>query len=189
MSSLLKEVQQQLKANADEARIASIKKIIPNAQEVYGVKNPVLNELAKKFKGGGFELVEALWRSGAYEEQILAEKMLREICKSDAQRSLKLVKLFSKDISNWAACDTLGMQSLKPLMKNYAAEIFTMAESLNRSSNFWQRRLSLVLVEYYTRDKKYHQQIKKLIRALEDDEEYYVRKAVMWIKRNFQKGR
>ena len=134
-------------------------------------------------------LMEALWKSGAYEEQILAAKMLRGICKSDPNRSLKLVKLFSKDITNWAACDTLGMQSLKPLMKKYAEEIFTMAELLNGSTNFWQRRLSLVLVEYYTRDKKYHQRIQKLIRALENDDEYYVRKAVVWIKRNFQKGR
>ena len=189
MSSLLKEVQMQLKAKGDEAKITSIKKIIPYAQEVYGVKNPVLNEMAKGFKQGGFELVEELWQSGAFEEQLLAAKMLGRICKSDPHRSLKLVKLFSKGISNWAVCDTLGMQSLKPIMKNCTEEIFTIAESLNHSSNLWQRRLSLVLVEYFTRDKKYHPRIQKLIRSLENDEEYYVKKAVVWIKRNFQKGR
>jgi 3-methyladenine DNA glycosylase AlkD len=81
------------------------------------------------------------------------------------------------------------MQSLKPLTKNFADEIFKLAESLNQSSNFWQRRLSLVLVEYFTRDKKYHARIQKLIRSLENDEEYYVKKAIVWMKRNFQKGR
>jgi 3-methyladenine DNA glycosylase AlkD len=189
MSILLKEVQEQLKVKSDEARVLSIKKFIPHAQKVYGVKNPMLNDLAKKYKEGGFEIVEALWKSGAFEEQILAAKLLGRICKQDPDRALELVKLFSKDISNWAICDTLGMQSLKPIVKNFAHEIFTMAKALNRSSNLWQRRLSLVLVEYFTRDKKNHQRIQKLIRSLENDEEYYVKKAVEWIKRNLQKGR
>ncbi|HYV91867.1 MAG TPA: DNA alkylation repair protein [Chitinophagales bacterium] len=189
MSSLLKEVQKELKASGDEAVKASIKKFVPHSQQVYGVKNPLLNEMAKRFKEGGFELAAALWDSGAFEERLLAAKLLRGICKKDPMRSLKLVKQFSKGISDWATCDTLGMQSLKPLMKNFSEEIFTLAESLNHSSNFWQRRLSLVLVEYFTRDKKYHPRIQKLIHSLENDEEYYVKKAVVWIKRNFEKGR
>ncbi|MEI9809158.1 MAG: hypothetical protein WDO16_15575 [Bacteroidota bacterium] len=41
------------------------------------------------------------------------------------------------------------------------------------------------MVEWYTRDSGRHAEIKKLVKALEDDEEYYVKKAVAWIKRNF----
>jgi len=45
------------------------------------------------------------------------------------------------------------------------------------------------LVEWYTRIKGLHPEIKRLIRALENDEEYYVRKAVIWINKNLEKGK
>jgi hypothetical protein len=31
--------------------------------------------------------------------------------------------------------------------------------------------------------------IKRLVGALENDEEYYVKKAVVWLKKNFKKGK
>jgi 3-methyladenine DNA glycosylase AlkD len=46
-----------------------------------------------------------------------------------------------------------------------------------------------VLVEWYTRDKAAHKEINLLIKRLENDEEYYVKKAVSWIRRNMQKDR
>jgi hypothetical protein len=49
------------------------------------------------------------------EEKILAGKLLGKIAKQDPQRTLQLVKKFSAEITNWAVCDTLGMQALKPL--------------------------------------------------------------------------
>ena len=74
----------------------------------------MLNVLAKKYKEGGFDLIKELWDSGAFEERLLAAKLLNVICKKDPLLSLELVADFSKDISNWAVCDAVGMQSLKP---------------------------------------------------------------------------
>jgi len=189
MSSTLKEIQKQLKAEASEAVKETVLKFVPDAQKVYGIANPVLNEMAKEFKEGGFELVGELWESGAFEERMLAAKLLRIICRKDPQKAIKMVKRFSKEITDWAVCDTLGMQSLKPVAAAHAEEIFSLAETLNQSADPWQRRLSLVLVEYYTRDKSLHKRIIKLMNPLEDDKEYYVKKAVQWLKRNLQKGK
>jgi 3-methyladenine DNA glycosylase AlkD len=38
-------------------------------------------------------------------------------------------------------------------------------------------------------EKKLHPEIMKLVKPLENDEEYYVKKAVIWIKKNFAKGK
>ncbi|HRX95003.1 MAG TPA: DNA alkylation repair protein, partial [Chitinophagaceae bacterium] len=57
----------------------------------------------------------------------------------------------------------------------------------SRSKNLWQRRLSLVMVEWYTRKKEHIPEIKELVASLENDKEYYVKKAVSWLKRNFEK--
>jgi 3-methyladenine DNA glycosylase AlkD len=46
-----------------------------------------------------------------------------------------------------------------------------------------------VLAEWYTRIKSLHPEIKKLVKNLENDEEYYVKKAIVWINKNLAKGK
>jgi 3-methyladenine DNA glycosylase AlkD len=189
MTSTLKTIQQILKANSSVEAIAASKKFIPGSIKVYGVRTPVLNDLAQQFKSGGFELVKTLWDAGIYEEKMLAAKILQKIAKQDPAKALELVEYFTPGIDNWAVCDTIGMQSLKSIVKTHHKEIFALAKKYNRSANLWERRLSLVLVEWYTKDKSFHEAIKKLITPLENDKEYYVKKAVVWINKNFEKGK
>jgi 3-methyladenine DNA glycosylase AlkD len=189
MSEYLVAIQKILVQNSSKEAKAAHQKFVPGKEKIYGVRMPFLNELATRYKTGGFELVEELWKAGALEERTLAVKMLGKIAKKDPDRSLQLVQLFAKNIGNWAVCDAIGMQGLKPILKTHQKEIFALAKKYNNSDDFWQRRLSLVLVEWYTRVKELHPEIKKLVKALEDDEEYYVKKAIAWINKNLQKGK
>ena len=189
MSALLKQVQKELKESSTPEAKAAALKFVPNAEKVYGIRTPVLNDMAKKYKEGGFDLVKELWNSGAFEEKLLAAKLLNVICKKDALLSLKLVTGFTKDISDWAVCDAIGMQSLKPVANKIQNEIFDLSAKLIRSKNLWERRLSLVIIEVFTKDTSLQPEIMKRVKTLENDEEYYVRKAVDWIKRNFKKGK
>lgn len=189
MSEQLKAIQKILKEKSLPEALASHKKFVPGSKKIYGVRMPELNLLAKQFKEGGFDLVKELWKAGSLEEKTLALKLMGLIAKKDPELSLKLVQLFAKDIDNWAECDAMGMQALKPVLKTHQKEIFAIAKKYNRSANLWERRLSLVLVEYYTRDKSLLPEIDKLIKPLENDKEYYVKKAVIWIKRNIAKGK
>jgi len=189
MPALLKQVHKDLEdSSTPEAKAAALK-FVPNAERVYGIRTPVLNLLAKKYKEGGFELVKELWNSGAFEEKLLAAKMLNVICKKDPALSLKLVASFSKDISNWAECDAVGMQALKPVAKKMQKDIFDLSAKLIKSKNLWERRLSLVIIEVFTKDKTLQPEILRRVKALENDDEHYVKKAVDWIKRNFKKGK
>ena len=182
-------IKERLKAKGNPAMIAFATKIVPGAQKIYGVKTPELNLIAKEFKSGGFELVKKLWKSGALEEKIIAIKILEQIGGKNPEEALELVKQFSSEIDNWAVCDGLGMQALKGVRKKLDDEIFRLAAKYNCSKDPWQRRLSLVMVEWYTREPSRHNQIKKLVKAVEKDNEYYVRKAVQWINRNFEKAK
>lgn len=185
----LKEVREILLKESDQKSADFFQKAVPGKQKVYGVKTPVLNEIARKYKDGTFEIAESLWEAGALEEKIIAIKILEKTGKQDPERLIKLFKKFSKEIDNWAVCDGLGMQFLRQVVKSHADEIFAMAKKMNASKDPWQRRLSLVMVEWYTRDKKFHPQIKMLVKGLEKDSEYYVKKAVSWINRNLDKGK
>jgi len=187
MSEALENIRKSLKAKSSKETAEFSKKVAPGSSAIYGVKMPELNKLATEFREEGFDLIEELWESGAFEEKILAMKLLERIAKKDAARSLRLVKKYSKQIDNWAVCDAMGMQALKSIVKTHQEEIFVMAEKMNSSPDMWQRRLSLVLVEWYTREPSLHPRIQKLVKALETDKEYYVKKAVQWLKRNITK--
>src|SRR5688572_23181778 len=91
MSALLKQIQKELKENSTPEAKASALKFVPDADRVYGTRMPVLNLMSKKNKEGGFELVKELWKSGAFEEKILAAKLLNLVCKKDPLLSLKLL--------------------------------------------------------------------------------------------------
>ena len=78
---------------------------------------------------------------------------------------------------------------MKPVAKKIQKEIFDLSTKLIKSENLSERRLSLVIIEVFTKDKLLHPEIIKRVKILEDDEEYYVKKAVVCINRNFEKGR
>jgi len=189
MSKQLKEIQGILIERSDKGNIDFFQMMVPGKQEIYGVKTPVLNELAKKYKDGSFDLAKELWNSGALEEKIIAIKIIEKIGKTDPLRVLTLFKQFSKQIDNWAVCDGLGMQFLRGIVKTHQKQIFDLAAKLNTSKDPWRRRLSLVMVEWYTRKGDAHTATKELVKNLENDKEYYVKKAVVWINRNFKKGK
>jgi 3-methyladenine DNA glycosylase AlkD len=183
----LASIQKQLTALSTEATKSSIQKFVPGAQKVYGVKMPLLNELCKELKEGGFPLVYILWENGSFEEKMLAAKLINKLAKKQPAEALFAVKKISNEILDWAVCDTLGMQSLKPIAATHNKEIFALAKKLNHSKNFWQRRLSLVLVEVYAKDEKMRNAINTLLNPLKTDKEYYVKKAVEWIEKTMNK--
>ncbi len=189
--SAIKEIQKQLLLKSNAEALAASRKFVPGTMKVYGVRTPELEIIAKQYKneGFGFGLIKELWDAGALEEKLIAVKILQKIAKKDAPQSLKLVEYFAPSIDNWAVCDAVGMQGLKTIVPTHKNEIFALAKKLNTSKNFWERRLSLVLVEYYTRYKECHPAIIQLIKPLESDTEYYVKKAITWIRKNFEKGK
>jgi hypothetical protein len=92
------------------------------------------------------ELVEALWRSGAFEERLLAAKLLGAVARQDSVRALEFVNTASEDLSDWAVCDTLGTQGARTIALAQRKTIVAMAGRLTRSRHVWARRLAIVLL-------------------------------------------
>src|SRR3954452_9725882 len=107
----LRDIRGVLRKSASEDVKASFRKFVPTSVMVYGARFPIINELARQHKAGGFDLAVALWRSGAFEEQLLAAKILGFAARRNPERTIALVCELSSDIADWAVCDTLGMQS------------------------------------------------------------------------------
>ena len=186
-SQRLSSIRKELAARSDHKALAAFRRLIPTSQDVYGVRVPVLNELAKTHREGGFELAEALWKEGAFEEKLLATKLLGRVAKKDPERTLKVARKFGAEISDWAVCDTLGMQGLRGIAVKKQAELLAWSNQLSKSKDPWERRLALVVLTHYVKDKALRPQIEKAVEKLSGDKEYYVKKAVEWLRRDLKK--
>ncbi len=180
-------IKQALRANADPAAKAASQKFVPTSQNVYGVRVPVLNQLAREHREGGFELAVALWKAGSLEERLLAAKLLGISARTDPDKALALAKKFAPEISDWAVCDTVATQGLRGIAVAKQRELLAWSNRLARSRNLWERRLALVLLTHFVKDKNVRPQIKNTLARLSGDKEYYVRKAVQWLQRDLQK--
>ncbi len=185
--NMIKEIQELLKSESESDYKEFLMRIVPTAKKVYGVRVAIINNMVKEYKVGGIELVEQLWKSGAYEERLLAAKILGKHAKKNPEKVFQLIYDFSEDLLDWAICDTLAMQALKPLVENYKNEIWEISDDLIKSKNEWKRRFALVCIEYYTRFPDDHARIKKQLKKVEKDQEHYVKKAVKWLERNMKK--
>jgi len=182
----LLEIQKLLKSKAKKEVRASWIKFISSPEKVYGVKVPTLNEIAKNIQNPDFNLVEKLWQSGAFEEKLLATKILGRICKKNPEKTLKLIKNFAPEISDWAVCDTLATQGVRKIAGLKRKEIFEFSKRFVLSKNLWLRRFGLVLLINFVKDKKFKPSIEEILKKARGDEEYYVEKAIQWLERKLQ---
>ena len=178
----LLEIRKILKNKSSEKDKDSILKFAPTVKKLYGVKVATLNELVKRIKELDFELVEKLWKSGIFEERLLASKILGKICKTNPAKTLTLIKKFSKDISDWVVCDALATQGIRSIINLKQKEFFDLSKKLVKSKNLWQRRFGLVILINFTKDKDFRQEIKEILKSVKDEKEPYVKKAIIWLK-------
>lgn len=146
MINQLTQIRTFLKEKSDSKAKESWRKFVPTSEKVHGVYLAEINKIVSKYKSGGFELVEKLWRGGYLEERILAAKILGAISKQNPELTLKLVNRYVSDIIDWAVCDTLATQGIRPIAKVKQKEILGQSKKWVKSKNPWQRRFGIVLL-------------------------------------------
>jgi len=182
----LTEIRKFLKEKSNNKARGSWRKFVPTSEKVYGVYLSEINKIVSKYKSNGFKLVERLWNSGYLEERILAAKILGKICKQNPELTLMLINKFVNDIQDWAVCDTLAIQSIRPITNIKQKEIFELSKKMVKSENLWKRRFGIVLLINFSKDKNLKKEIKEIIKNVENDKEHYVKKAVDWIRRELK---
>jgi len=183
----LPEIKKILKKKANKKAKESFEKFIPLAGKIYGVRIPVLNDIARKIKEPNFDLIEKLWKEGSLEEKLLAGKILGIIGKKDPEKTMRLIKKMSKGVSDWAVCDTLGTQGVRQIAGNCQKEIFNLAKKYIPSKNLWQRRFGIVLLIELNRRGLDKKEAWKLAERIKDDKRPYIKKALEWLNNELKK--
>ena len=96
--------------------------------------------------------------------------------------SWEIIKYWQKKVNNWGDCDALSKIYTK-ILEIIPDKVLGQLELWNKSTNFWDRRQSLVSLLYFSRTKKVvlpYNTLINFIDSLINDQEYYVQKAIGW---------
>lgn len=165
-----------IKENSEEKVAAFSARLTPTADKIYGVRVPLLRELAKRIaKENPEEFLRETKNS-------LEEKMLHGFVigymKCDFNEFVKNVKYFAGLVDNWAVCDTAC--STFAQIKKHREEFLPVITEFLSGGDFDRRLGYVMLLDYYV-DKEYAPYIFAACDEVKEADGYYVKMAVSWL--------
>lgn len=161
---------------ADQKYKAFQQKLIPNADNMLGVRLPILRGLARKIAKGDYRGYLRLAGRDLFEEVMLAGMVIGYI-KADIKEVLDLTASFVPKIDNWAVCDSF-CAGLKIASQNQPV-VFEFLQGFLRSDNEFKKRFSLVMLLYYFIDETYIDRVLSIYASVKS-QDYYVQTAAAW---------
>jgi len=151
-------------------------KLIPNVDNLLGVRLPRLRKIAKKIAQLDYEYYLAMDDPLYFEEVMLQGMIIGEIKLPWTERS-RYVKQFISKIDNWSVCDSFccGLKfevSEKELVWQFLQPYFA-------SDKPYDIRFAVVMLLFYFVDDEYAQKAFTLFDQIKNDD-YYVKMAVAW---------
>jgi 3-methyladenine DNA glycosylase AlkD len=153
----------------------------------YGVKIPVVREIAKTFspdklsKAEVWDLCDALWSSGNIEESIVAcqwsFKFRKNYSEEDFEIFKKWVNLY---VNNWASCDTLCNNTIGTLLEMYPFLVKEL-RGWTSSPNRWMRRAAAVSLILPARKGLFFSTNLEIAETLLLDQDDLVQKGYGWL--------
>ncbi len=186
--SELEQIRERLAAvGTEEGRIAA-RKFVPTTDRVYGVRVPILNQLARELDQADFTTVDELWASAFYEERLLAAKLLGRLGKKNPEKGWEVVQRLARDVNDWASCDTLATESVRPGLNRFGTTIASAALCYLEEDNQWLRRFGLVVLTNFAKDASQRPRIEAALLRASGDRRPYVKKAADWLRRDLDKS-
>lgn len=156
-----------------------------------GWRTPELRQLALRFRkvllaehglDYALQVADQLFRGDVLEEKSVAVEILRGSVAKFGDREFRLFDGWLERVSNWADHDALVMYLIGPMLANQPARASCVAQWA-RSNNRWRRRAAAVALIRGVRKRIFLAEAKRAIRQLARDEDYIVRKGVVWLRR------
>ena len=171
-------IRKRLELEVDEKYQKFSAALIPNINNVLGVRATVLRKLAKEILKD--PILEKFLNTSEFQymEEYTLQGMVIGLLKLPSNEVISYIKKFVPNINNWAVCDTFCC-SLK-FTKNNLELVWDFLQSYFYSKNEYEIRFAYVmLLNYYLID----EYIDKVLNLIDEfkDERYYSRMAVAWL--------
>ena len=189
MKSIVDQIREELKQNADEKLKKSGERFFKEKVKMYGMKTALGIQIGKKYwkeiqdkdKKEIFAMCEELWKSGYMEESFIACNWSYSLSKQYEEKDFALFEKWVKTyISNWASCDTLCNHTIGTFVDMYPKYLENL-KSWARSENRWVKRASAVTLIVPARHGKFLKDIFEIANILLLDSDDLVQKAYGWM--------
>ena len=161
--------------------------------EHYNIRVPVIRKLGQQgFSFSEFSIKEQwkiwdyIWQnSDVFDLSLIAIHFVNKRPIEELYSNRKKLLRWVKRIDNWALSDEYSNVMAK-LNEYKSAEFKNIFDKWNNSSNPWERRASMVGLQYYSQMRKKYVPYKTIIKMVDphlEDNHYYVQKAVGWTLR------
>lgn len=166
----------ELQKNSDFKYKKFSSSLIPNVDNILGVRLPVLRKIAKEIVKCDWKYFLQNWDEKYMEDTMLLGLVLSYL-KEDFTEMLELTANFVPKINNWAACDTFcnGLKFVKKDM--YAA--FNFLTSYLKSKKEYELRFGVAMLLSHFIDDEFIDEVLEILFNLKSDY-YYAQMAIAW---------
>jgi 3-methyladenine DNA glycosylase AlkD len=194
MNDFLSPLQKTFQQYANPTRAEGAKAYLLNQFEFYGIPMAERRKLSKDFiKTNPLpiireveKIVKQAWQLPEREWQYFAIELLAHYKKQWKVSTIKIIEYCITHKSWWDTVDAIADAWAGEYFKIFAEQSIRVTGKWNRSENMWLQRSSLLF------QKRYKQQtdtalLSKYIQHLSSSNEFFIRKAIGWILREYAK--
>ena len=169
-------VREQLFKLADEEYRKFTSALLPNIDNVLGVRLPALRKIAKEIARGDWRKFIAKNES-EYFEEIMLQGMVIGYAETDIEEILQYIHEFVPKIDNWSVCDSFCV-GLK-FTKNNMERVWNFIQAFISSKEEYEIRFGVVMLIFFYVNQEYIDRVLIVIDNIKHDG-YYVKMAVAW---------
>ncbi len=180
--------------HADPQKAAQMRAYMKDQFEYLGLPSPLRRELTKSFfKENGFPdlqevipLVEACWKMPQREYKYFALELLVKMKKKLGHDAIHLYERLIPDQGWWDTVDLIAPSLVGYHLLHYPGERAAYVNKWILSGNIWLQR-SAILFQLKYRSETDTRLLTSVILRLKDSKEFFIRKAIGWILREYSK--
>jgi len=161
---------------ADEEYRKFSSSLIPNVDNILGVRLPELRKLAKNIARGDWRTYLAQADNRYFEETMLQGLVIGYV-KTDIEERMRYVADFVPRIDNWSVCDSF-CTGLK-FTKNHRSLMWDFLQPYLSSDKEYEIRFGVVMLLLYFVEDEYIERVLQWMDRIRH-EGYYVKMAVAW---------
>ena len=151
-------------------------KLVLTKYKMYGIKVPILRDIAKKISKTNIISFLDIVKSNSYEEVMIEGLVISYIKEVDL--CVKYFNKFINKIDNWAICDTC-ISSMKIVNKNKELFLKQIKKYIESKHEYVVRVGVVLLLNYYIED-SYIDLVFDIIDSI-NREDYYINMAIAWL--------
>lgn len=169
-------IRQELESLADEKYRIFTSKLIPNVDNVLGIRLPMLRKMARNMDRT--DCVDFLLNNNTvYFEEVMLQGMLIGSLESTWKEREKYIVYFVPKINNWSVCDSF-CSGLK-FKADEKSDVWAFLSPYLKSNKAYDIRFAVVMLLSYFAEERYAKLAFSAFDQIKNDD-YYVRMAVAW---------